>query len=476
MGLFDPNQPNHEINTSSGARRFSGGRHALTVDNPGNHLVVVIGAGPAGLYASKQLANHGVRVTLLNRDVKPGGLAEYGIYHDKFKMKDGLRRQFRQILELPGIDYYGNVVVGQKGDISLPVLRAMGFQALLVTVGAQGTKWLGLPGENLVGVYHAKDLVYHYNRLPPYSQQEFHIGRRVALIGAGNVMLDIAHWLVRDLKVDEVVAVVRRGPNEVKFTKKELESVVRNLDLADLDAELERVRPVADAVGQAVYEARDFMLSAMPKALEPNSATRFRFDFLASPRRILGGEQGVVRGLEVEDTTLICADGEVQAKRLGTTRVIDVDTVIFCIGDKVDESFGLPVRWNAFVKHAEPRFPVDGLSYEAFDPDMGRPVDRIFVAGWSREASSGLVGVARKDGENGAEAVLAYLEGLPGLVAPQRVLDDLHDHLQRTGKPLVRQAHLWRLEEVERLEAARRGIESFKFGDNAAMFAAMGFA
>ena len=443
------------------------------MENPGNHLVVVIGAGPAGLFASKQLATQGVPVTLLNRDVKPGGLAEYGIYYDKIKMKEGLRKQFRHILELPGIEYYGNVVVGEKGDVSLAALRAMGFQALLVTAGAQGTKWLGLPGEELVGVYHAKDLVYHYNLLPPYSQQEFHIGKRVALIGAGNVMLDIAHWLVRDLQVDEVVAVVRRGPNEVKFTKKELEIVARNLDLTALDAELERVRPVADAVGQAVYEARDFMLSALPKALEPVSATRFRFDFLASPRRILGDGYGNVRGLEVEDTTLICAEGEVQAKRHGTTRVVDVDTVIFCIGDRVDEAFGLPVRWNAFVKHAEPRFPVDGLSYEAYDPALGRPVDRVFVAGWSREASSGLVGVARKDGENGADAVLKYLANLPGLKAPQQVLNNFHAHLERLGKPVVRQEHLWLLEQAEQAEAERRGVETFKYGDNAAMFAAM---
>jgi ferredoxin--NADP+ reductase len=250
--------------------------------------------------------------------------------------------------------------------------------------------------------------------------------------------------------------------------------VVRNLDLAALDTELERVRPAADAVGQAVYEARDFILSALPKALEPVSATRFRFDFLASPRRILGDEQGTVRGLEVEDTTLVCTEGEVQAKRLGTTRVVDVDTVIFCIGDKVDETFGMPVRWNAFVKHAEPRFPVDGLSYEAFDPDLGRPVDRVFVAGWSREASSGLVGVARKDGENGAQAVMEYLAGLPGLKEPQSVLDNLHAHLERLGKPLVRKEHLWQLEQVERAEAVSRGVETFKFGDNTAMFAAMG--
>ena len=443
------------------------------MENPGNHLVVVIGAGPAGLFASKQLVTQGVPVMLLNRDVKPGGLAEYGIYYDKLKMKEGLRKQFRQILELPGIDYYGNVVVGEKGDVSLAALRAMGFQALLVTVGAQGTKWLGLPGEELDGVYHAKDLVYHYNLLPPYSQREFHIGKRVALIGAGNVMLDIAHWLVRDLQVDEVVVVARRGPNEVKFTKKELEIVARNLDLAALDAELERVRPTADAVGQAVYEARDFMLSALPKALEPVSATRIRFDFLASPRRILGDEHGKVRGLEVEDTTLICAEGEVQAKRLGTMRVVDADTVIFCIGDRVDETFGLPVRWNAFVKHAQPRFPVDGLSYEAYDPEMGRPLERVFVAGWSREASSGLVGVARKDGENGADAVLKYLAGLPGLRAPQEVRGNLQAHLARLGKPVVRKEHLWLLEQAERAEAERRGVETFKYGNNAAMFAAM---
>jgi ferredoxin--NADP+ reductase len=203
------------------------------------------------------------------------------------------------------------------------------------------------------------------------------------------------------------------------------------------------------------------------------SATRIRFDFLASPRRILGDEHGKVRGLEVEDTTLICAEGEVQAKRLGTMRVVDADTVIFCIGDRVDETFGLPVRWNAFVKHAQPRFPVDGLSYEAYDPEMRRLLERVFVAGWSREASSGLVGVARKDGENGADAVLKYLAGLPGLRAPQEVRGNLQAHLARLGKPVVRKEHLWLLEQAERAEAERRGVETFKYGNNAAMFAAM---
>ena len=155
----------------------------MTADNQNTHLIAVIGAGPAGLYASRYLAGQGRQVVLLNRDIKPGGLAEYGIYYDKYKMKEGLRKQFRQILDDPNITYLGNVTIGQEGDLRLDDLRDMGFQAILVAVGAQGTKWLGLPGEELTGVYHAKDIVYHYNRLPPFSTHEFTIGRRVALIG-----------------------------------------------------------------------------------------------------------------------------------------------------------------------------------------------------------------------------------------------------------------------------------------------------
>ncbi|MBI3359627.1 MAG: FAD-dependent oxidoreductase, partial [Chloroflexi bacterium] len=331
--------------------------------------MAVIGAGPAGLYAAKQLAADGHRVVIFNRDIKPAGLAEYGIYPDKHKMKEGLRKQYRQILSSPQIDYFGNVVIGEKGDLTLADLREMGFHALLVTVGAQGTKWLGLPGEDLSGVYHAKDVVYHYNQLPPFSQQSFAIGRRVAIVGVGNVILDIARYAVRALKVDEVTAVARRGPAEVKFDKEELEYVVCNLDLAALDAELERVRARMEAVGQDVRAVKEkYFLSALPKALPAVSETRLRFDFLASPTRMLGDAQKRMTGLEVEDNTLVASSGDVKAKGLGTKRVLEVDTVIFAIGDQVDWTFGLPVRSGAFVKNPEPCFPVDGLSYEAYDP------------------------------------------------------------------------------------------------------------
>jgi ferredoxin--NADP+ reductase len=446
----------------------------LEAEGLNNYLVAVVGAGPAGLFASRQLANQGVRVILFNRDVKPGGLAEYGIYYDKYKMKEGLRKQFRQILENPLIDYYGNVTVGLKGDLTIADLRAFGFQAILVTAGAQGTKWLGLPGEDLYGVYHAKDLVYHYNRLPPFSTRNYEVGERVALIGVGNVMMDIAHWLVRDLKVDDVVAVARRGPAEVKFTKKEMEFIAANLDLPALDAEFERVAPTMQSVGQDVAAAKAFILAALPKAQERISQTHFRFDFLASPARIVGGERGRVRGLEVEDTTLVASDGELHAKRLGTRRTLDVDTVIFCIGDKVDENFGLPVRWNEFVKNPSPKFPIGGVSYEAFDPDLDRPIDRVFVAGWSREASSGLVGIARKDGENGAAAVSEYLKTLQPPQDVEHLCTYLGKRLAVSGKVIITKEDLPHLEAIENAEREKKGLEDFKFATNEEMFSALG--
>jgi ferredoxin/flavodoxin---NADP+ reductase len=441
----------------------------VSVEDQVEHIAVVVGAGPAGLFAAKELAANRVYVVLLNRDIKPGGLAEYGIYPTKYKMKEGLRRQFRQILGNPNIDYYGNVSIGLEQDMSISELRALGFQAVLITVGAQGTKWLGLPGEDLVGVYHAKDLVYHYNKLPPFSEKKFAIGERVAVIGVGNVMVDIAHWLIRDVKVSEVIAVARRGPAEVKFTRKELEGISRNMDLEALQEEFERVAPTMKAIGQDVQAAQDFILSALPKGEEPVSNSRFRFDFLASPSRIIGGERGRVRGLEVEDTTLVGGPNEPSAKRLATKRVIPVDTVIFCIGDRVDETFGLPVRKNEFVKNPNPSFPVNGASYEAFNPDLDRPIPRVFVAGWSREASSGLVGVARKDGENGAQAVLQYLKLHPKPVDFHEVISDFRQRLSLLDKPIITKEYLKKLEQFERSEAERLGLEDFKFKSNKEM-------
>jgi ferredoxin--NADP+ reductase len=427
-------------------------------------FVAVIGAGPAGLFGARELANLGARVVLFNRDIKPGGLAEYGIYPNKHIMKNGLRKQFRQIMDLPNLDYYGNVTIGAQGDLTLDDLRAMGFQAILVTAGAQGTKWLGLPGEDLEGVYHAKDVVYFYNNLPPYAQKSFLFGRRCAVIGAGNVMLDITHYLARELKVDEVVAIVRRGPAEVKFDKKEMEYVIANLDQAALDAEISRVTPIMQAVHQDPAAARAAIVEALPKALPKVSDTRFRFEFLASPIRMIGDENGRVKHVELEDNVLVDANGDTKAKGTGDKRLLDVETVIFAIGDKVDDSFGLPVEWNEFVKNQSPRFAIDGISYES-------PYEDVFVGGWSRQASTGLVGYARKDGTNAAKAVWQYLTTRQ-LAEPN--VEAVAERVKKLRKPVVIKEDVKKLEAIELAEAQKLGLETFKFSTNDEMLQAIG--
>jgi len=204
-------------------------------------------------------------------------------------------------------------------------------------------------------------------------------------------MLDITHYLARERKVDEVIAVVRRGPMEVKFDKKEMEYVIDNLDQAALDQEMKRITPVLQSVGQDPETARATILEALPKALPKVSETRFRFEFLASPVQMIGDADGRLAQVEIEDNILVRTNGDTKAKGTGNRRCLEVETVIFAIGDKVDDTFGLPVEWNEFVKNPNPRFPIDGNSYEATAED-------VFVGGWSRQASTGLVGLARKDG------------------------------------------------------------------------------
>ena len=428
-----------------------------------NYCVAVIGAGPAGLFGARELANQGVRVALFNRDIKPGGLAEYGIYPEKHMMKEGLRKQFRGAMENPNLEYFGNIVVGNNGDITLDELRGLGFDAVLVSAGAQGTKWLGLPGEELEGVYHAKEVVYAYNNLPPYSQKNFRFGKRCAIIGAGNVMVDIARHLINVQKVEEVTAVVRRGPAEVNFTKEEMKHLIGYLDLEEFDRELERVHPVLAEINQNGVIGRHRVLESLAKADPKTENAKFHFDFLASPTAMYG-ENGMLTKLEVEDNILVEKDGNISAKGTGVKRTMDVETVIFAIGDKVDDAFGLPTQWNEFVKTTEPRFPVEGISYET-------TTEGIFVGGWSRKASEGLVGYARRDGTNAGKAVFQYLQTKQFGNAN---FEAVADRMKQLNKPVILKDDIDRLEEVENEEAKKRGVEEYKFASNEEMLQAMG--
>jgi ferredoxin--NADP+ reductase len=243
-----------------------------------------------------------------------------------------------------------------------------------------------------------------------------------------------------------------------------MEHIIANLDVEALDAEIARVSPIMQAVGQDPAAARSTILEALPKADPKVSDTRFRFEFLASPVQMIGDDENHLRQIEIEDNILVLKDGDTKAKGTGNKRLLDVDTVVFAIGDKVDEAFGLPVEWNEFVKSKEPRFPIEGVSYES-------GFDGLFVGGWSRQASHGLVGYARKDGINAARAVLQYLQTKqPGGADVQAAISKI----KTAGAQVVTREDIKKLETVEAIEAQKRGLEEFKFATNEEMLAAIG--
>ncbi len=258
--------------------------------NHGSLQVAVIGAGPAGLFAAEALAGKGFGVALFNRDIKPGGLAEYGIFPDKLKLKNGLRNQFRTILLSENIVYLGNIHVSVDTCLAVQTLFDWGFNAILITCGAQGTKSLNLPGEKLEGVIHAKDLVYYYNQLPPFASRNYTFGKRVAIVGGGNVMADVSHFLIKYTAVEEITAIIRRGPAEVKFDKKEMVPIIAYLDQVEFDKEMKRVSGEMKKIGQDPQSAIDSILAAVPIACAKEREARINFRFLSSPSQILADE------------------------------------------------------------------------------------------------------------------------------------------------------------------------------------------
>jgi ferredoxin--NADP+ reductase len=431
------------------------------MSNEKKYLVAVIGAGPAGLYASQFLARRGIEVVLFNREIKPGGLVEYGIYPSKYKLRKGLLDQFRRILEMPQVHYMGNVLVGQSGDIRLEQLREAGFNAFMVTTGAQVNTKLDLPGENLKGVYHANDIVFHYNRLPKHAHKTLTFGEKVAVIGVGNVMLDIVHYFKQLNQPFTITAYARRGPTEVKFDNKSLEPVAECLDLKAIRAAVDKALPEVEKVGQDINAFYSLLEKAKKRAHECHSKLDFKLAFLLSPKELISDNEGSVSKIVFERNQLIRAGDRIVPKGTGEIVEVPVDSVIFSIGSRVDRSFGLPVAHGNFITTSNPRFPIDGISYEVYNSDLCSTCKDVFVSGWARVAGEGVVGLARKDAERGARALLHYLEtmGSAAKVNPQQVLD----HLPFIHEQVVDLTGLRKLWQVEEKIAAEKGLPAFKF-------------
>jgi ferredoxin--NADP+ reductase len=300
------------------------------------------------------------------------------------------------------------------------------------------------------------------------------IGKRVAIIGMGNVMIDIAHFLLRlRQQVDEVIVVARRGPAERKYDAKEYKYIEAFVDQVALRQEIERLRPRLDAVGQDADALIADMLTEMPPARPADCPGRMLFRFLASPTRVLTDTDGRVRGLEIEENNLVSRDGTVAARGTGTYVEMPLDTVVFAIGDRVDDTIGLPYAHGEFLTN--PQQAVADAAYQVYDPVHQKVLDNIFVVGWARKASDGLVGKAKQDAELGTDTVLRALAATPGLnasaVAERR--QTVRHLVQERCPYLITQDEVALLEEAEQHRAQEAHLPEYKFDSNEAMLKAI---
>jgi ferredoxin--NADP+ reductase len=224
-------------------------------------------------------------------------------------------------------------------------------------------------------------------------------------------------------------------------------------------------------VGQKTDEVFKGLTDEFTKCEPQVSETKMGFKFLASPKRILVDGDNRVRGLEMEDNKLDPKGEDTVAVGLKQYYEFPCDAVVFAVGDKVDETVGLPYKGGMFVTnpHKSGNDPDDAL-FQAYDEKAGKVIDGVFLGGWARKASEGLVGVAKRDGDWCAEVVERYLAAKSPSLQVKDVLDRLHTALKnRKSHPVDVKG----LRALEAAEKAHRGtsdcIGEFKYASNQEM-------
>ena len=287
------------------------------IGRPYTEKIAVIGAGPAGMSCAYYLANKGYPVTVFDRNPVPGGMLTLGIPNFRLE-KDVLNAEI-DILREMGVEFRCGVEVGK--DITIEQLRAQGYKGFYVAIGAQKSARLGVAGEELMGVYGGVDFLRAVN-----LGEQPAIGKRCAVIGGGNVAMDVCRSAVR-LGADETYVLYRRSEEE-------------------LPADPEEVR------------------EAMEEGVQ--------FRFLTAPVEILGAD-GKVTGIRVERMALGEPDEKGRRKPVGTGEfeTIALDSVIGAIGQTVDWG---TLDTGALTTTKKGTAEADALTYQTAQPD-------IFVGG-----------------------------------------------------------------------------------------------
>ncbi len=342
--------------------------------------VAIIGAGPAGLSAAHDLALLGYPVTIFESAPVPGGMLHLGI--PEYRMPHTIvQAQVREILDL-GPELRVNARLGR--DFTLADLRAQGFGAILLAIGLHRSRDLSIPGHELDGVIKGIDFLLNVN-----LGYRFSIGRKVVVIGGGNVAIDVARSALR-YKEERIAAPDRLTESELHVAMNELMDVTRTalrlgakeVDLVCLESRAE-MPAFEDEIEEALREGIEIHASNGPK--------RFM------------GQGGKVTGLE----TIRCLsvfDSEHRFNPVfepGTEQIIPCDTVILAIGQAADFSFLTPEDGVEITRQGTIKI----------DPEtMMSSAPGIFAAG---DIAFGprLIISATADGRKAAEQIDRYLQG-----------------------------------------------------------------
>jgi ferredoxin/flavodoxin---NADP+ reductase len=394
--------------------------------------VAVVGSGPAGLYTAEALIKQAaalevpwhVQVDVLDRLPTPYGLVRYGVAPDHKSIKS-IADYLRGVLEHDGVNFVGGVHLGD--DVSREDLLAC-YDAVVYATGAMRDRQLGIPGEDLPGSVAATDFVNWYCGHPDVDPAVFSLdAESVAVIGVGNVAVDVARILARrpaDLfgtdvsqpvletlmasKVREVHVIGRRGPAQAKFTTKELREL-GGLDGVDLvvgdgEADLDAFDPTGESARLAMTDRhvrgnytviRDW--AARPAA---GSARRLTLRFWLRPTEIHGPQR--VSGLTLERTRL---DASGRFTGTGELETLEAQLVLRSVGYQSVPLPGVPFY--------EASHTVPNVGGRVLGPD-GDALPGEYVAGWLKRGPTGVIGTNKSDAAETVRALLADLAGGPG--------------------------------------------------------------
>lgn len=419
----------------------------------------IVGAGPAGFYAAGHLIGAGVHVDMFDLLPTPFGLVRAGVAPDHPKIKS-VTRVFDKTAAKPEFRFFGNVEVG--ADISVEELAAH-YDAVIYAVGAATDRRMGIPGEDLPGSHPATEFVAWYNGHPDFSSCEFDLsGARVAVIGNGNVAIDVARMLVLSQEelattdvadhaleafgrsgVREVLIIGRRGPAQAAFTNPEV------LELGEIDGTDVIVDPRDAALdplsaawlgehGDKTARVNVETLAGYAARADSGAPRRIVFRFLSSPVAIHG--EGRVESIEIERNEIVERDGGLAASGTGEKETLPVDLVFRSIGYRGVPIDGLPFDDSRGI------IPNDGGRVVGKD---GAPIPGLYVAGWIKRGPSGVIGTNKQDGVATAKALLEDHEAgrLPG---PSRDDDALLKLLAERCPEHVTLAGWQAIDEVER--------------------------